>query len=126
MHMLLTPQLSALVAVSGLLGWITGHQASHCFALQAGRAELNFTLARIVGLETFSGVLFLVWYAYMLGIRAAIWLAVLAFIFRLCLVWLEKPLGLIQRGWIISLVGIPLVPVLLAALVWLVLFSIPD
>jgi hypothetical protein len=124
--MLLTPQLSALVAVSGLLAWITGHQASHCFALEAGRAELNFTFARIKGRETFSGILFLVWYAYMLGIRSAIWLAVLAFIVQLCLVWVEKPLGLVQRAWIISLVGIPLVPVLLAALVWLVLFPIPG
>jgi hypothetical protein len=125
--MLLTPQFSALVALSGLLGWIIGHQASHCVALQAGRAELNLTLASIMGLETFSGMLFLVWYAYMMGIRATIWLAVNAFIFRLCLVWLEKPLGLTQRAWIISaFVGIPLVPVLLAALVWLVLFPIPD
>ncbi len=124
--MLLTTQLSAIVTLSGLLGWITGHQASHCLALQVGRAELNLTLARIMGLETFSGMLFLIWYAYMLGVRAAIWLLILASIFSFCLVWLEKPMGLIQRAWIIGLVGIPLVPVLLAALVWLVVFPIPD
>ena len=37
-------------------------------------------------------MLFLVWYACMLGIWAAIWLAINAFIFRFCLVWPEKPL----------------------------------
>ena len=71
-------------------------------------------------------MLFLVWYAYIMGVRAAIWLVVLAFMFRLCLVWLEKPLGLIQRAWIISLVGIPLVPILVATLIWMVLFPIPG
>jgi hypothetical protein len=124
--MWITAQFSALVTLSGLLGWIVGHQASHCFALQAGRAELNHTLASIMGLETFSGMLFLLWYAYMMGIRAAIWLAINAFIFRFCLVWLEKPLGLTQRAWLISVAGIPVVPVLLGALVWLVMFPIPD
>ena len=123
---MLTPQESALTALSGLLGWIIGHQASHCAALQSGRAELNLILARIMGFETFAGMLFLGWYAYMQGIRAAIWLVVLSSVFWFCLVWLERPLGLSKRAWIISIAGIPLVPVLIAVLVSLVLFPISN
>jgi hypothetical protein len=32
---------------------IVGQQSSHCLALVNGRAVLNLTLARIMGLETF-------------------------------------------------------------------------
>jgi hypothetical protein len=79
-----------------------------------------------MGLETWAGTLFLVWYAYMEGIRAAIWLAVFSFVFWLCLIYLERSFGLTKRAWIVSLAGIPLVPIIVAALVWLVLFPISD
>jgi hypothetical protein len=114
------------VSLSGLLGWITGHQGSHCVALHTGRAELNPVLALIMGLESVSWVLFLVWYAYMHGALAALWLAVQSFVFWLCFVWLEGRLGLTKRAWIISLAGILLVPVLLASLVWIVLHPISN
>jgi hypothetical protein len=122
---LLTPHDSAILTLSGLLAWITGHQASHCAALLTGRAEY-FALAGVMALEPWAFTFFLIWYAYMQGIRAAIWLVIFSFIFQICLVGLERSFGLTKRAWIISLVGIPLVPVIIATLVWLVLFPISE
>lgn len=99
------------------MGWTIGHQGSHCFALRTGQAELNLTLARIMGVETFAGILFLAWYAYMQGIVAALWLTGGSFIFRLLLVKIESMVGLTQRAWLINVAGIAFVPALLAVLV---------
>ena len=83
-------------------------------------------LARIMGIETFAGILFLIWFAYMRGLAVAVWLAVGSFIVQLVLVRFESTFGLTKRAWIISLVGIPLVPALVSALVWLVLSPISN
>jgi hypothetical protein len=79
-----------------------------------------------MGLETFLGLIFLAWFAYMDGISHAAGLFVLSFVVRLALVKLENVLGLTQRAWAISLSGIVAVPALLITLVMLVLHPISN
>jgi len=47
-----------------VVAWIIGHQSTHIASLKAGQATLNYPLAFVMGLETFLGLLFLVWFGY--------------------------------------------------------------
>jgi hypothetical protein len=123
---MLTAQFSALTILFGLFAWFIGHQASHCAAYRSGRAELSHPVAIIMGLETFLGVIFLVWFAYMDGITHAAGLCVLSFIVRFVLVKLESMIGLTQKAWAISLSGIAAAPALLMGLIGLVLHPISN
>jgi hypothetical protein len=123
---MLSSQFSALVTPCGLCGWFIGHQSSHCFALVNGQAKLNPLLARIMGIETFLGSVFIVWLAFKEGIAYAAGVFALSFVVRLALVKLQEPLGLTEKAWIISLSGIIAVPALLLCLVLLVLHPISQ
>ncbi len=123
---MLTAQFSALTTLFGLCAWFIGHQASHCAAYQSGQAELSHPVALIMGLETFLGVIFLIWFAYMDSIAHAVGLLVLSFILRIALVKLESMMGLTQKAWAISLSGIVAVPALLLGLIALVLHPISN
>src|SRR5260221_6462401 len=123
---MLTAQFSALTILFSLCAWFIGHQASHCAAYQARNVELSHPIACIMGLETFLGLIFLAWFAYMDGIPHAAGLLALSFVVRLALVKLENVLGLTQKAWVISLSGIVAVPALLISLVMLVLHPISN
>jgi len=122
----LTSQFSALTVLFGLCAWFIGHQASHCAAYRSGQAELSYPLAFIMGLETFLGIIFLVWFAYRDSIAHAVGLLVLSVIMRIALVKLENIVGLTRRAWAIGLSGIVVVPALLIGLVGLVLHPISN
>jgi hypothetical protein len=122
--MFMTSQWSTLSLMYGLCGWFIGHQSSHCFALRTGQVKLNPLLAIVMGIETFLGAAFLAWFAYMEGIYDALLLFALAFALRFAIVKIEHWSGLTQRAWVISITGIAAVPVLVAALVYLVLHPI--
>ena len=128
--MLLTAQNSALVTLFGLLVWFTGHQGSHCAYLSIGRTDratpLNPFLTLIMGVETFSGFGFLIWYTYMTGIYSALKLLGLSLIFYLVLYRVANWVGLTRRAWLISMSGTAIVPVLLLSLIWLVLSPISN
>ena len=83
---MLTAQFSALTILFSLCAWFIGHQASHCAAYRAGSVELSNPVALIMGLETFLGLIFLAWFAYMDGISHAASLFALSFVVRLALV----------------------------------------
>ena len=117
----MTAQWSALTLMYGLCGWFIGHQSSHCFALRAGQVKLNPLLAIIMGIETFLGAAFLLWFAYMEGIYNAILLFAFAFVFRFAIIKIEQWSGLTQRAWTISIAGVIAVPALVTGLVLLVL-----
>jgi hypothetical protein len=123
---MLIAQFSALTILFSLCAWFTGHQASHCAAYGAGNVGLSHPVAFIMGLETFLGLIFLAWLAYVDGIAYAAGLLALSFVARLALVKLENVLGLTQRAWAISLSGIVAVPALLICLVMLVLHPISN
>src|ERR1700682_2086875 len=118
---MLTAQFSALTILFSLCAWFIGHQASHCAAYRAGNVELSNPVALIMGLETFLGLIFLAWFAYMDGISHAARLFALSFVVLLAPVKLENVFGLTQKAWAISLSGIVAVPALLISLVMLVL-----
>jgi hypothetical protein len=123
---MLTAQFSALVILYGLCGWFIGHQSSHCIALQQGKAHLNPILASIMGIETFLGLAFIFWFAYMDGIYSAIGLFAVAFVFRLATIRIERWTTLTRKAWLISFGGIVAVPALLSCLIFLVLHPISD
>ena len=123
---MITAQYSALTVLYGLCGWFIGHQSSHCFAFRAGKVKLNPLLARIMGIETFLGIVFLGWFAYMEGIYYAIGLFALSFVFRFAIIKIEQWSGLTQKAWAISVSGIVAVPALLISLVLLVLHPISN
>jgi len=79
-----------------------------------------------MGLETFLGIIFLVWFAYRDSIAHAVGLLVLSVIMRIALVKLENIVGLTRRAWAIGLSGIVVVPALLIGLVGLVLHPISN
>jgi hypothetical protein len=123
---MLTAQFFALTTLFSFCAWFIGHQASHCAAYQAGNVELSHPITFIMGLETFFGLIFLAWFAYMDGISHAASLFALSFVVRIALVKLENVLGLTQKAWAISLSGIVAVPALLISLVTLILHPISD
>jgi hypothetical protein len=123
-RIMLTAQFSALTTLFSLCAWFIGHQSSHCAAYVTAQVKLSRPLAVIMGLETFLGTAFLIWYAYMDTIGHAVGLVVLSLIARIVLVKLERMMGLTQKARAISLTGIVVVPVLLIGLVSLVLHPI--
>ena len=123
---MLTAQFSALTVIFGLCAWFIGHQSSHCAAYRTGQVELSYPVAFIMGLETFLGAVFLVWFAYMDGIAHAAGLFALSIIMRFVLVRLEGAVGLTRKAWAISLAGIVAVPALLIGLIGLVLHPISN
>ena len=123
---MLTAQFSALTVVFGLCAWFIGHQSSHCAAYVTGKVELSRQVAVIMGLQTFLGAAFLVWFAYMDSFAHAAGLFALSIIVRFALVKLEGAVGLTRKAWAISLAGIVAVPVLLIGLIGLVLHPIQN
>lgn len=123
---MLTPQFYSLTVLFGVCSWLIGHQASHCAAFRAGHVNLSYPLALIMGLQTFFGMIFLAWFAYMDGPARAAELFAFSFVVRLALVQLERVLGLTDRAWAISVTGLVIVPVLLISLVALVLHPITN
>ena len=111
----------AIAAANGLVGYFHKHQASHLAHLAIGNAELNpFLLHLLIGSYrwvyrwlVYLPWAFLVWYGY----KTVWWLAVGAWvagwIFQLVLVKIEMATGLTRSAWAISLVGIPVIPVLI-------------
>lgn len=91
-----------------------------------GGVNLNPRLYNIMAFETFLGIVFLAWFAYMEGVYYAIGLFALSFLFRLAIIRLERWSGLTRRAWSISISGIAVVPVLLIGLVLLVLHPISN
>ena len=88
--------------------------------------SLTLFLMIIMRVETFSGMGFLIWYAYMTGTYNALKLFCLPFIFVLAVKNIEHWWGLNQRAWLISISGIAVVPALLIGLIWLVRFPISN
>lgn len=111
-----------LAALSGLLGYLHGHQASHLVWISSGRATLNPTLLRALMVSYkyayqwlfYLPWAFLVWYGYKTVWWYPIGAFVISVIFRLVLTAIETHTGLIKNAWAISLAGILLVPIALA------------
>lgn len=109
-----------------IVAWIIGHQSSHIANLKSGQATLNGGLAFVMGLETFLGLLFLVWFGYRTSWYEAVLLFVVSFAVRPLLIVVERGLGLTQRAWLISTSGVILVPTLLATLVFVIEARFPN
>jgi hypothetical protein len=117
MDELLTEQSIVVFLVFPIVAWIIGHQSSHMAAVKSGQADLSPPVALVMGLETFAGLLFLVWYGYQTRWYFAVALFGVSLLLRLPLVAIERAVGLTKRAWVISTTGIIVVP---AALIWLV------
>jgi len=121
MHTLLfSSQGAVIIAVFSVAAWIIGHQSSHCVAIKTGRAQPMPILQNIMGLETFLGFAFLGWFAYQIGIVDALILLGLSLVVRLFIVKAEVAVGLTKQAWIISTLGVAVVPVALGGLVWFI------
>ena len=121
MSELLTERSIIIFLVFAVVAWIIGHQSSHVAALKTGQATLGYWTATFMGLETFAGLLFLIWYGYQTHWYYAVILLCFSLVARPLLIVIERIVGLTERAWIISVLGIVIVPVALAGLVWLVL-----
>jgi hypothetical protein len=113
-------------ALYSVVTWIIGHQSSHIASLKNGQATLNWALAFVMGLETFLGLLFLVWFGYRTLWYQAVLLLLVSLAVRPLLIIVERGLGLTQRAWLISTFGIILVPVLLVTLIFVVESGFPN
>lgn len=122
MHMLLFSKEGAvIIAIFSLAAWIIGHQSSHCLNITTGRVRPIPLVQNIMGLETFAGFAFLGWFAYEVGVLEALTLMAISWILRLFIVKIEHITGLTQRAWLISTLGVVIVPIALGGLVWLIL-----
>jgi hypothetical protein len=103
-----------------------GHQGSHLVAIKCGQATLNPMLVTILLVYhwLFWPWLFLIW----LGYKAGWWYGLTAFIFGVAfrLVWTKISVvieAIKNNAWAISLIGIPIMPLLLIFMVKLTLWS---
>jgi hypothetical protein len=103
---LLTGKSLIVFVVFPIVAWIIGHQSSHIAATKAGQVTLSSGLAFVMGLETFAGFLFLIWYGYQTRWYLAVILFCFSLLVRPLLVLIERAIGLTQRAWIISTSGI--------------------
>jgi hypothetical protein len=109
-----------------LVTYVHGHQGSHLVAIQSGNAELNPVLTFILVVYNWLAPVswvFIFWYAFKTVWWYAVGVLVIGFIFRLIWTKLEVVSGLVKNAWVISLVGIPTIPLLLVCMVELVFAS---
>jgi hypothetical protein len=116
-----------LIAIMySLVAYFHGHQGSHVVAVRLGGAELSPVLTNVLNgygwLYPISW-LFLIWYGYKTIWWYAASVFVFGFVFRLLWTKLEMASGLIRNAWLISLVGIPVIPLLLVSMVELTFMS---
>jgi hypothetical protein len=117
------PALWLIAVIYSLLTYFLGHQASHLAWISAGQSRLNplLTLILLVYHWLFHPWLFLVWYGY----KTVWWYAFAVFgiglVFRLIWTKIGIVTGAIRNAWAISLIGIPIIPVLLTFMVELTL-----
>jgi len=132
--MLPTLQEFVLVMLFGLLTWFVMRQGSHGWYYTQDFREghrryagnSSPLLVLIMGHEQYIFLALIILFVYMMVIYAALKLFCLYFIFWLCLIKTEYWTGLRYKAWIISTSGVAIVPVLLAALVWIVRFPISN
>jgi hypothetical protein len=115
----------AITVMYSLFGYFLGHQASHLAAINAGRATLNpvLTLVLLIYHWLFFPWLFLAWYGYKTVWWYAIAALAIGLAFRLSWTKIEIVSGAVRNAWAISLIGIPIVPVLLIFMVKLTLWA---
>ena len=89
---ILSQQNLIVFALYSVVAWIIGHQASHIANLKTGQASLNWSLAFAMGLETFLGLLFLVWFGYRTSWYQAVLLFVVSLAVRPVLIVIERGL----------------------------------
>lgn len=114
-----------IAVMYSFFAFFRGHQGSHLVAIKFGQATLNplFVTILLVYHWVFWPWLFLIW----LGYKTAWWYGLAAFVIGLAfrLVWtkITAIMGANKSAWAISLVGIPIIPVLLIFMVKLTLWS---
>ena len=119
------PGFLPIAVMYSLFAYFRGHQASHLAAVASAQAKLNPLLALVLLVYhwMFWPWLFLIWYAY----KTVWWYAVAAFViglvFRLIWTKIEMVTGAVRNAWAISLIGIPIIPVLLILMLKLTLWS---
>jgi hypothetical protein len=115
-----------LIAVMySFFAFFLGHQGSHLVAIKSGQATLNPLFVTILLLYHW---LFWPWlFLIRLGYKTAWWYCLAAFavglVFRLVWTKISMVTGAIKNAWAISLIGIPIIPVLLIFMVKLTLWS---
>ena len=113
----------AIAILYSILQYFYGHQGSHVAHMAAGNANLSPTLTSV--LLIYNWLFFLPWiaigwYGYKVGWKPAVLVLVLGWGLRLIWTKIGIETGAIRSAWAISLIGIPLIPLLLFAIVELV------
>ena len=119
------PGFWPIAVMYSLFAYFLGHQASHLAAITVRRAELRPRLALVLLVYrwVFFPWLFLIWYGYKTVWWYAVAAGVTGFAFRLIWTKIEMVTGAVRNAWAISLIGIPIVPVLLILMLKLTLWS---
>src|SRR5437879_537507 len=115
-----------ITVMYSIVAYLHGHQGSHLVAIKSGQATLNPILLGILrgyNWLLFMPWLFLIWYGYKTVWWYAVGAFVIAWVFRLLWTKIGVVTGAIKNAWAISLVGIPIIPVLLLVMVKLTLWS---
>jgi hypothetical protein len=114
-----------IAAMYSFFAFFLGHQAGHLFAIKCGQATLNplFVTILLVYHWLFWPWLFLIWFGYKTGWWYGLAAFVIGNVFRLVWTKISQVTGAIKNAWAISLIGIPIVPVLLIFMVKFTLWS---
>jgi hypothetical protein len=114
-----------IAALYSLMTYFYGHQGSHIAAVMQQGVKLNryLLIVLLVYNWLFLNYVFIVWYGY----KTVWWYAVSVFVVSqiLRLVWtkIEIETGALKEAWVISLIGIPTIPILLLIMINLTLQS---
>jgi hypothetical protein len=109
-----------------VLAYVHGHQGSHIAAIVSGQATLNplfLWILLVYNWLFFVPWLFLIWFGYKTSWWYAVGALAIGFVFRLLWTKIGIVTGAIKDAWAISLIGIPIIPVLLLFMVKLTLWS---
>lgn len=114
-----------IAATYSLFAFFLGHQASHLVAIKSGQATLNPLIVTILLAYhwLFWPWLFLAWFGYKTAWWNGVGAFVIGLVFRLVWTKISSVTGAIKNSWAISLIGIPIVPVLLIFMVKFTLWS---
>jgi hypothetical protein len=123
----MTPD-AALWLIAGMYSFFAffrGHQGSHLVAIKYGQATLNplFVTILLAYHWLFWPWLFLIWLSYKTAWSYGLAAFVIGLIFRLVWTKISAVTGAIKNAWAISLIGIPIIPVLLIFMIKLTLWS---
>jgi hypothetical protein len=113
----------AIVIMYSGATFLHGHQGSHLAYLKIGSATLNPILILPMWIYniTFPFVLFSAWIAYKVSWKYSLLIIGMSFILRLVWTGIASATGANRNAWALSLLGIPVIPVLFIFMVRLTL-----